>query len=44
MELSKKWTKENLIESVKSSYSIRQVLQKIGLKEAGGNYEQIKNI
>ena len=42
MELSKKWTKENLIESVKSSYSIRQVLQKIGLKEAGGNYEQIK--
>jgi hypothetical protein len=37
----KKWTKEQLIHAVKTSTSIRQVLFKLGLKEAGGNYDQI---
>jgi hypothetical protein len=36
------WTVEELKKAVKSSRSIRQVLQKLGLKEAGGNYAQIK--
>ena len=36
------WTKEQLEKAVKSSYSYRQVLSKIGLKEAGGNYVQLK--
>ena len=38
----KKWTKNQLKNAVKNSTSIRQVLNKIGLKEAGGNYSQIK--
>ena len=38
----KKWTKEQLFEAVKTSTSIRQVLGKLGLVEAGGNYDQIK--
>ncbi len=37
----RKWTKNQLIQSVKNSFSIRQVLQKIKLKETGGNYKQI---
>jgi hypothetical protein len=37
-----KYTKENLEPIVKECYSIRQVLIKLGLKEAGGNYENIK--
>ncbi len=36
------WTEEQLRTAVKSSKSIRQVLFKIGLIEAGGNYSQIK--
>src|SRR3989338_11474879 len=36
------WSKEKLIEAVKTSLSFRQVLSKIGLREAGGNYEQLK--
>lgn len=36
------WTIIQLKEAVVGSYSIRQVLKKIGLKEAGGNYDQIK--
>lgn len=44
----RKWTEEQLIEAVKTSYSIRQVLSKLGLKEAGGNYrfvpKQIKKL
>ena len=31
-----------MIDAVKKSTSYRQVLSRIGLKEAGGNYEQIK--
>ncbi|MBU1046525.1 HNH endonuclease [Patescibacteria group bacterium] len=38
----KKWTEKNLRDAAKNSTSIRQVLQKIGLIEAGGNYNQIK--
>ena len=36
------WTKEELIIAVKLSKSVRQVLAKLNLKEAGGNYSQIK--
>ncbi len=39
---SKKWSHANLALAVKTSSSIRQVLQKLGLREAGGNYNQIK--
>jgi hypothetical protein len=38
----RKWTQQQLIEAVKKSTSVRQVIKKIGLIEAGGNYEQIK--
>ncbi len=37
----RKWTAEQLIEAVKTSYSIRQVLSKLGLREAVGNYKYI---
>ncbi len=36
------WTIGQLQKAAKNSTSIRQVLQKIGLREAGGNYAQIK--
>ncbi len=36
------WSENQLIEAVKSSTSIRQVLFKLGLIEAGGNYFQVK--
>lgn len=36
------WKNEELIKAVETSYSYRQILKKIGLKEAGGNYKQIK--
>jgi hypothetical protein len=35
------WTESQLRDAVKSSTSIRQVLHKLRLKEAGGNYFQI---
>lgn len=38
----RKWTEENLRTAVKNSLSLRQVLNKLGLREAGGNYEQLK--
>jgi hypothetical protein len=38
----KKWNREQLVDAVKNSTSIRQVLGKLGLVEAGGNYEQVK--
>lgn len=37
----KSWTEENLINAVENSRSIRQVIKKLGLKPAGGNYSQI---
>lgn len=36
------WTEQQLREATGSSFSYRQVLAKLGLREAGGNYEQIK--
>ncbi len=38
----RKWDKKTLEKAVKDSFSIRQVLHILGLKEAGGNYTQIK--
>lgn len=40
----KKWREDQLFEIVKNSTSVRQVLSKLGLVEAGGNYEQIKAV
>lgn len=36
------WTISQLKNAVQNSFSYRQVLTKIGLREAGGNYEQVK--
>jgi len=36
------WTIDQLQKAVKESTSHRQVLQALGLREAGGNYEQLK--
>ncbi|HOX30257.1 MAG TPA: HNH endonuclease [Candidatus Paceibacterota bacterium] len=36
------WTEEQLVKAVKESFSFRKVLNKLKLKEAGGNYTQIK--
>jgi len=38
-----KYTEEQFIEAVKISTSLRQVLSKIGVKEAGGNYKVAKD-
>ena len=38
----RKWNENDLKKAVKNSTSLRQVLVAIGLREAGGNYEQIK--
>lgn len=35
------WGEDQLRQAVIESFSIRQVLKKLGLKEAGGNYSQI---
>ena len=42
MNTKKKWTVEQLKKATKESRSLRQILAKLGLVEAGGNYEQIK--
>lgn len=39
---TKRWTLDQLRQAAKESKSIREVLKKLGLKEAGGNYCQIK--
>lgn len=36
------WTTEQLIKVAVESKSVRQIIKKIGLKPAGGNYAQIK--
>jgi len=36
------WTIEQLKEAINNSTSFRQVLQKLGLREAGGNYFQLQ--
>ena len=38
----RKWKKEELIDSVKNSTSYRQVIAKLGMVPAGGNYSQVK--
>lgn len=42
MNKKRKWTENQFKKAVKNSTSYRQVLKKIGLIEAGGNYEQVK--
>lgn len=41
MTRKRSWTKEDLCQAVKDSRSVRQVLQKLGLIPAGGNYAQV---
>lgn len=41
MNRKRSWTEEQLRKAAKQTTSIRQVLSKLGLKEAGGNYFQI---
>ena len=41
MAKQRKYTDEELENAVKSSQSMRAVLQKIGLRPAGGNYESV---
>ena len=43
MAKSKKWTEDQLKTAAKTSSSIRQVIFKLGLIPAGGNYVQIQN-
>lgn len=38
-----RWTKENLEPVVMASFSMSDVLVKLGLRKAGGNYQNIKN-
>jgi hypothetical protein len=38
----RKWTEKQLTEAVSTSYSIRQVIFKLGLIPAGGNYTHVK--
>lgn len=38
----RKWTTEQLRDAVKKSFSFRQVLGVLGLRQAGGNYDQLK--
>lgn len=42
MPLFRSWSDEDLIVAVKASRSIRQVIMKLGLIPAGGNYVQVK--
>jgi hypothetical protein len=42
--MSRKYTNDQFIQAIKSSTSYRQVLKKLGLAEAGGNYESIKRL
>lgn len=41
MPSRRSWTDEQLIEAVKTSASVRQVISKLGLIPAGGNYAQV---
>ena len=43
MGKSKTYSDEQFVEAVKTSMSYRQVLSKLGLKQAGGNYSVMKN-
>lgn len=39
--MSRRWSRDDLKHAVKNSLSIRQVIQKLGLVPAGGNYQQV---
>ena len=41
MPSKRSWTDEQLVEAVKTSVSVRQVIGKLGLIPAGGNYAQV---
>ena len=36
------WDQRTLVEAARTSLSVRQVIKKLGLVEAGGNYDQVK--
>lgn len=38
----RRWDKQQLSNTIQSSLIYRQVLSKIGLRQAGGNYQQIR--
>lgn len=42
MERKRKWSKEDLEKAVNTSSSVRSVIKKLGLVEAGGNYVQVQ--
>lgn len=42
MTRKRTWTKEQLAKAVTVSFSYRNVLKQLGLREAGGNYDQVK--
>lgn len=42
IEMKCRWSIQDLQQAVRTSTSIRQVLQKLGLREAGGNYTHIQ--
>ncbi|HSW37500.1 MAG TPA: HNH endonuclease [Candidatus Saccharimonadales bacterium] len=42
MPKNRSWEDEALVQAVKESFSIRMVIQKLGLIPAGGNYQQVK--
>ncbi|MEX2514996.1 MAG: HNH endonuclease signature motif containing protein [Candidatus Paceibacterota bacterium] len=42
MAQRRSWTQKDLEKAVQTSYSFRQVIKKIGLVPAGGNYAQVK--
>ena len=42
MSRKRSWTIQQLEEAARTSKSYRQVLKRLGLREAGGNYDQVK--
>lgn len=42
MSKKRKWTDEQFVDAVRSSLSYAQVLEKLGLKVAGSNYDTVK--
>lgn len=42
MSKKRKWTDEQFIEAVNNSLSYAQVIEKLGLKATGGNYDTVK--
>lgn len=40
--MKKRWTNQELLAAIQSSFSYRQTIKKLGLVPAGGNYSQLK--